>query len=66
MKAHANPNELHLLGQAEVQPLEEEVEASAVEEEDSKKLSEKFESGTASEDDGPEEDVPEPSPNNWA
>ena len=44
MKAHANLDELHLLGQAEVQPLEEEVEASAVEEEDSKKLSEKSES----------------------
>uniref|UniRef100_A0A0D3BQL2 Uncharacterized protein n=1 Tax=Brassica oleracea var. oleracea TaxID=109376 RepID=A0A0D3BQL2_BRAOL len=42
--AHTNPDELHLLGQAEVQPLEEEVEASAVEEEDSKKLSEKSES----------------------
>ena len=44
MRAHANPNEPHLLGQAEVQPLEEEVEASAVEEEDSKKISEKSES----------------------
>lgn len=31
MKAHANPDELHLLGQAQVQPLEEEVEAYAVE-----------------------------------
>ncbi|KAF3587448.1 hypothetical protein F2Q69_00027663 [Brassica cretica] len=44
MKTHANPDELHLLGQAEVQPLEEEVDAFAVEEEDSKKHSEKSES----------------------
>ena len=44
MKAYANLYELHLLGQAEMQPLEEEVEASAVEEKDSKKLSEKSES----------------------
>ncbi|KAF2556204.1 hypothetical protein F2Q68_00014909 [Brassica cretica] len=44
MKAHANLDELHPLGQTEVQPLEEEVEAFAVEEEDSKKLSEKSES----------------------
>ena len=41
MEAHANLDELHLLGQAEVQRLEEEVvEAYEVqEEEDSKKLS---------------------------
>ena len=64
MEAHANLDELHLLGQAEVQRLEEEVvEAYEVqEEEDSKKLSEMSESpGTASEDDGPEENVSTPS-----
>ena len=66
MEVHANLDELHLLGHAEVQRLEEGMKASEVqEEEDSKKLWYVWESETASEDDWPEEDVSTPSENIW-